>query len=130
MPTVTDQQLSKDMQGCAQLLTARAGLIPQDADRPLEASDLLFYLTGTSMPMAAFLKDHGLFMDGAGLHFDLAQFGAIRKVAQEVVSQGEAGNREGVWKQFDLDEDEDADTNGGYILVALDALELMYGPGR
>lgn len=127
MPTITTQQLTGDMRRCAEQLTDRVGLIPQAEDRPLEASDLLFYLSGTSMPMAAFLKRHGLYFDGTGFHYDLAQFGDIRQVAQEVIDQRQAGKRDGVWKEFDLDEDEDEDKNGGYILVALDALDAMYG---
>ncbi len=58
------------------------------------------------MPMAGFLQDHGLFMDGEGLHFDLAQFGAIRDLAEKVIAEREAGKLDGVWKQFDLSTDE------------------------
>lgn len=47
---------------------------PQAEDRPLEADDLLFYIGETSMPMTAFMRRHGLFMDTDGLHFDLTQF--------------------------------------------------------
>lgn len=79
------------------------------------------------LPMAAFLQDHSLFMDGDGLHFDLAQFDAIREIAGKVISEREAGKLDGVWQRFDLSEDEDVDTNGGYILTALAVLELLYG---
>ncbi len=126
MTTVSVARLSKDMQSHAQELAGKAGLEAQARDRPPDGNDLLFYLSGTTMPMAAFLKDHGLFMDGEGLHFDLAQFSAIREVAAAVISEREAGNQDGTWQRFDLSEDEDIDTNGGYILTALAVLELLY----
>lgn len=130
MTTVSSDQLSRDMQSRDRQLVEQAGLVPQAQDRPLGANDLFFYLTQTSMPMAGFLQDHGLFMDGEGLHFDLAQFGAIRDLAEKVIAEREAGKLDGVWKQFDLSTDEDADYDGGYILTALAALELMYGSGK
>ena len=127
MTVVSSERLSKDMQASARQLVVQVGLMPQMQDQPLGASDLFFYLTNTSMPMAAFLREHGLFTDSDGLHFDLGQFPAIRDVADKVIAEHEAGNMDGVWKQFDLSTDEDADYDGGYILIALAALELMYG---
>lgn len=126
MTTISVTQLSRDMQSHALELT-HTGLVPQAQDRPPDGNDLLFYISVTTMPMAAYLKDHGLFMDGDGLHFDLAQFDAIRDTAGRVITEREAGKLDGVWKQFDLSEDEDLDTNGGYILTALAVLELLYG---
>ena len=38
-----------------------------------------------------------------------------------------AGNRDGVWKRFDLAEDEAVEGNGTYLLVVLDALAFLYG---
>ena len=35
-----------------------------------------------------------------------------------------------VWRELDLSGDEAVDYNGGYILTALAALELMYGPQK
>ena len=128
MTIVSCEQLSSDMQSSARQLIDQVGLIPQAEDRPLDANDLLFYISETSMPMAAFLRRHGLFMDGDGVHFDLAQFNAIRDLATRVITEHEAGNLDGVWRQLDLSEDEDADYDGSYILTALAALEFMYGP--
>lgn len=128
MTIVSCDQLSKDMKSRNRLLVDAVGLIPRAHDRPLEANDLLFHLTETSMPMAAFLREHGLFVDGDGLHFDLAQFAPIREIAVKVIAERQAGNRDGVWKQFDLSTDEDLDYDGGYILTVLAALELMYDP--
>lgn len=129
MTAVSTEQLSKDMQASAQKLK-EAGLIPQSQDQPLNANDLLFYLTQTSMPMADLLQQYGLFLDDRGLNYDLAQFGAIGQIANKVISERQAGYLEGVWKQFDLSTDEDMDSNGTYILTALAALEVLYGPDR
>ncbi|MTV12254.1 MULTISPECIES: hypothetical protein [Bradyrhizobium] len=126
MTVVSTQQLSKDMQAKAHLLINQVCLVPQAQDRPLEAEDLLFYISETTMPMAAFLKSHGLFMDDEGLHFDFSQFDAIREVAVKVIAEHDAGKLDGVWKEFDLSTDDDADYNGGYILLALAALAVMY----
>jgi hypothetical protein len=126
MTAVTIEQLSKDMQAAAQKLE-QSGLVPQSRDQPLNANDLLFYLTGTSMPMADFLRQHGLFLDNRGLNLDLTQFDAIRQTASEVIAERQAGDLDGVWKRFDLSTDEDIDTNGGYILTAITALEILYG---
>jgi len=73
------------------------------------------------------MREHGLFMDEDGLHFDLAQFGAIRELAGKVISEHQDGKLDGVWKELDLSGDEDVDYDGGYILTALAALELLYG---
>ena len=127
MTVVSPDQLTKDMQPFACQLVEQAGIIPQAEDRPLESVDLLFYLSETSMPMAAFLRKHGLFMDSDGLHFDLSQFNAIRELAEKVIAERQAGHLDGVWREFDLSGDEDADYDGGYILTALAALELIYG---
>jgi hypothetical protein len=64
------------------------------------------------------------------LHFDLATFPVIRELAEKVIAEHQAGRLDGVWKEFDLSGDEDADYDGGYILTALAALELMYGSKR
>ncbi len=128
MTTVTTRQLTQDMQAKAAALTDRAGLVPQSSDQPMDAGDLLFYLSETSMPMAAFLREHGLFTDEAGLHFDIGQFPAIHDVADTVIRDYEAGNRDGAWKRFDLSEDDDAAGNGTYLLIVLAALDLLYGP--
>jgi len=127
MTVVSNDKLSADMQSSARSLIDQVGLIPQAEDRPLEAGDLLFYISETSMPMAAFMRQHGLFMDTDGLHFDLAQFGAIRALAEKVISEHETGRLDGVWKELDLSGDEDADYDGGYIMTALAALDLLYG---
>ena len=118
------------MRSSARQLVDDIGIVPQAEDRPLDASDLLFYISETSMPVADFLRNHGLFMDDDGLHFDLAQFGAIRELAERVIAEHQAGDLDGVWRKLDLSEDEDADYDGGYILTALGALELMYGPRK
>jgi len=96
MAIVSSDQLSSDMQSSARQLREQVGLVPQAQDRPLNANDLLFYISETSMPMASFMRDHGLYMDADGLHFDLAQFPAIREVAGKVIDEHEAGNLEGV----------------------------------
>ena len=83
MTIVSCDQLSHDMQPSARQLIDQIGIIPQAEDRPLEYNDLLFYISETSMPMATFMRKHGLFMDGDGLHFDLAQFNAIRDLAEK-----------------------------------------------
>lgn len=127
MTVVSPDQLSKDMQPFVRQLVEQAGIIPQTEDRPLESVDLLFYLSETSMPMAAFMRKHGLFMNSDGLHFDLSQFDAIRELAEKVIAERQAGHLDGVWKELDLSGDEDADNDGGYILTALAALELIYG---
>ncbi|MCP2222627.1 MULTISPECIES: hypothetical protein [Bradyrhizobium] len=126
MTVVSTQQLSKDMQAKGHLLINQVGLVPQAQDRPLQAEDLLFYISETTMPMAAFLKSHGLFMDDEGLHFDFSQFDAIREVAVKVIAERDAGKLDGVWQQFDLSTDDDADYDGSYILLALAALAVMY----
>lgn len=127
MTVISCDKLSGDMQSSARPLIDQVGLIPQAEDRPLEAGDLLFYISETSMPMAAFMRQHGLFMDTDGLHFDLTQFGAIRALAGRVITEYQAGKLDGVWKDLDLSGNEDADYDGGYILTALAALELLYG---
>lgn len=127
MTTVSIAELSSDMQSHEQELIRNAGLVAQAQDRPPDGNDLLFYISGTTMPMAAFLQCHGLFMYGEGLHFDVAQFAAISEVARKVISEREAGKTDGIWKEFDLSEDEDIDTNGGYILTTLAVLDLLYG---
>ncbi|MFS8048074.1 hypothetical protein [Rhizobium sp. BR 314] len=126
MTVVSIEQLSKDIQASAQRIE-EAGLIPQSRDQPLNANDLLFYLTGTSMPMADFLRQHGLFLNDQGLNFDITQFGLIGRMANDVIAQRQAADMQGVWKQFDLSTDEDMDSNGSYILIALEALEILYG---
>lgn len=127
MTVVSCDQLSRDMQSSAPQLVNQAGIIPQAEDRPIDANDLLFYISETSMPMAAFLRAHGLFMDVEGLHFDLSQFSVIRGIAEKVIAEHEAGNLDGVWRELDLSGDEDVDYDGGYILTALAALDLLYG---
>jgi len=127
MTVVSLDQLSRDMQASAGRLVGQLGIVAQEEDRPLEADDLLFYISETSMPMASFMHGHGLFMDGEGLHFDLSQFGAIRDLAEKVITEHAADHSDGVWHELDLSTDEDADYNGGYIVTALAALELMYG---
>jgi len=127
MTIVSMQQLSSDMRSRAPQIVQQEGFAPQATDRPLEAADLLFYISGTSMPMAEFLSQHGLFMDSEGLHFDLAQFGDIKEMAGKVIKEREANNLDGVWKQFDLSTDEDMDGDGTYILVATAVLECLYG---
>lgn len=128
MTLVTTKRLTQDMQAKAGLLVDSAGLVPQSVDQPMEAGDLLFYLSQTSMPMAAFLKGEGLFVDGEGLHFDRSRFAAIRDIAEAVIREYEAGDRRDTWKRFDLSEDEDASGNGTYLLIVLAALDLLYGP--
>jgi len=127
MAVVSLDQLSMDMQRFAAPLVNEVGIIPQAEDRPLEAGDLLFYLTQTSIPMAEFMSGRGLFADDQGLHFDVPQFGAIRDLAQKVITEHQAGSTGKIWAQLDLSTDEDADNDGGYILTAIAALELMYG---
>lgn len=127
MTVVSCGKLSSDMRLSARALIDQVGLTPQAEDRPLDANDLLFYISETSMPMAAFMRQHGFFMDDDGLHFDLAQFGVIRALAEKVIAEHQAGRSDGVWKELDLSGDEDADYDGGYILTALAALELLYG---
>ncbi|TQM12278.1 hypothetical protein FB548_2211 [Pseudoxanthomonas sp. 3HH-4] len=128
MTAVSSEKLTNDMRSHAQELVNSVGLVPQAEDRPLEAGDLLFYISETSMPMAEFLRQHGLFVDANGLNFDLTQFIAIRRLANSVIDERQAGDVNGVWKQLDLSTDEDADYNGTYVLTALSALELLYAP--
>lgn len=130
MPVVSLTQLTSDVQSYASRLIEQVGFIPQATDRPANGADLLFYISNTSMPMAAFLRRHGLFANYEGLHYDLAQFGAIRELANKVISERQANNLDGVWREFDLSSDDDADNDGGYILTMLAALELMYGPKK
>lgn len=80
------------------------------------------------MPMADLLRQHDLFLDDRGLNYDLTQFNAIGQIANKVIAERQAGYLEGVWKQLDLSTDEDMDSNGTYILTALAALEILYGP--
>jgi hypothetical protein len=127
MTIVSRGQLSSDMQSYARQLIDKVGIVPLAEDRPLDADDLLFCISQTSMPMAAFMRKRGLFMDADGLHFDLAQFDAIRKLAERVIAEHEAGDFDGVWRELDLSGDEAVDDDGGYILTALAALELIYG---
>lgn len=117
MAVVTTEKLSKDIQASARALVEGIGLVPQSRDQPLSANDLLFYLNDTSMPMAGFLQENGLFVDGEGLHFDPVRFVTIRAIAETVIRDYQAGNRDGVWKRFDLSEDEDVEGNGTYLLV-------------
>lgn len=126
MTIVSTEKLSRDMRAAPGLLEG-TGFVPQSRDQPLSATDLLFYLDDTTMPMAAFLREHGLYADGEGLHFDPAQFAAIRSVAETVIRDDRAGNRDGVWKRFDLSGDEDVEGNGTYILVVLAVLDRLYG---
>jgi len=128
MAVVTTEKLGRDMRASANALAEGTGFVPQSRDQPLSAGDLLFYLDDTTMPMAGFLRENGLFVDGAGLHFDPARFADIRAVAQAVIGDYRAGDRSGVWKRFDLCEDEDVEGNGTYILVVLAVLERLYGP--
>ncbi|MDE2331047.1 MAG: hypothetical protein KGK16_09725 [Bradyrhizobium sp.] len=130
MPVVSLTQLTNDVQSCAGRLIEQVGFIPQATDRPANAADLLFYISNTSMPVAAFLRQHGLFADYEGLHYDLAQFRDIRELAKKVISERQANNLDGVCRAFDLSSDDDADNDGGYILTILAALELMYGPKK
>lgn len=130
MTIVSSEQLSRDMQPVSRQLVDEIGLMPQAQDQPLDAADLLSYISETTMPMAAFLRRNGLYMDDDGLHFDLATFPVIRELAEKVIAEHQAGRLDGVWKEFDLSGDEDADYDGGYILTALAALELMYGSKR
>jgi hypothetical protein len=130
MPVVSLHQLTTDLQSCAGQLIEQVGFVPQATDRPVDAGDLLFYISETSMPMAAFLHEHGLFSDYDGLHYDLAQFGAVRELANKVINERRANNLDGVWREFDLSTDDDIDNDGGYILTALAALEVMYGPRK
>lgn len=127
MTFVSLQKLATDLQSHKSPLIEQVGLIPQANDRPLEAGDLLFYLSETSMPMATFLRKHGLFLSDDGLHFDVTQFGAIRSMANRVITERKANNFAGVWKELDIDTDEDVDNDGGYILTALAVLEFLYG---
>lgn len=127
MAVVTTEKLGSDMQASARALVEGTGLVPQSRDQPLSANDLLFYLDDTSMPMADFLQENGLFVDGEGLHFDPGQFAAIRTIAETVIRDYQAGNRDGVWKRFDLSEDEDVEGNGTYLLVVLAVLDRLYG---
>ena len=64
-------------------LSIRSASFPRQRIGHLNTNDLLFYISETSMPMATFMRKHGLFMDGDGLHFDLAQFNAIRDLAEK-----------------------------------------------
>lgn len=126
MTIVSVARLTRDIQSRAQQISGQTDFVAQARDRLPDGNDLLFYVSETSMPMADFLQRHGLFVDGAGLHFDLAQFDAIREMAGKVVAEREAGKLDGVWQEFDLSEDDDIDTNGGYILTALAVLDLLY----
>jgi hypothetical protein len=90
------------MESHARQLIEQIGLIPQSQDRPLNANDLVFYISEASIPMAAFMREHGLFMDANGLHLDLSQFNVIRDLAESVVTQHEAGNVNEVWRELDL----------------------------
>ena len=128
MTTVSYEKLTHDMRAHAQQLVSGIGIIPRAEDRPLESDDLIFYLTETSMPMAAAMREHGLFIDSGGLNFDISQFSVIRRLANSVIDEYKIGDRNGVWKQLDLSTDEDVDYNGGYVLTALEALELLYAP--
>lgn len=130
MAIVSRDQLTRDMQSFARDLVDRIGLTPLAEDRPINADDLLYDISEASMPMAAFMREHGLFMDSDGLHFDLAQFGIIRDLADKVIAARQANDFDGVWRELDLSGDEDVDDNGGYILITLAALELMYGPAK
>lgn len=123
---VSRDQLTRDMQPFARQLIDDIGIMHAEADWPINADDLLFYLSNASMPMAAFMHEHSLFIDGDSLHFDLAQFGAIKELAEKIIAAHDAGDFDGVWKELDLSGDEDVDYNGGYILTALAALELIY----
>lgn len=130
MTVVSCDQLSSDMRSHSRQLINCVGIVPQAGDRPLEANDLLFYISETSMPMADFMRKNGLFMDVDGLHFDLAQFNAIRELAERVIAEHEAGDLNVVWREFDLSDDEGVDYDGGYILNALAALASALSVAR
>jgi hypothetical protein len=84
MPVVSLHQLTTDLQSCAGQLIEQVGFVPQATDRPVDAGDLLFYISETSMPMAAFLHEHGLFSDYDGLHPDCACSTRTRVRAKEI----------------------------------------------
>lgn len=129
MAVVTTEKLSKDIKASARALVEGTGFVPQSRDQPLSANDLLFYLNDTSMPMAGFLQENGLFVDGEGLHFDPVRFATIRAIAETVIRDYQAGNRDGVWTRFDLSEDEDVEGNGTYLLV-VPCLTVFTAPPR
>jgi hypothetical protein len=85
MTIISRDQLTRDMQSSAHQLIDRIGIVPLAEDRPIDADDLLYYISETSMPMARFMHEHGLFMDSDGLHVDLAQFSAIKELAEKVI---------------------------------------------
>lgn len=127
---VSHDQLTRDMQPFTRQLIDGIGITHAEADWPINADDLLFYLSDASAPMVAFMRERGLFIDGDGLHFDLARFGAVKDLAEKVIAAHNAGDFDGVWRELDLSGDEDVDYDGGYILTALTALELLYAPPK
>ncbi len=126
MTFVPIQQLTTDIRA-HDLPNAGIGFTPQATDRPLEAADLLFYVSFASEKMSDFMRSHGLLVTFDGLNFDLAQLDAIREAAARVVAEGEAKIFDGVWEEYGLSSDDDVKNNGAFILVAVAAIELLYG---
>ncbi len=126
MTFVPIQQLTTDIRA-HDLPNAGIGFTPQATDRPLEAADLLFYVSFASEKMADFMRRHGLLVTFDGLNFDLAQLDAISDVAAKVVAEGKANNFAGVWQEYGLSSDDDVKNNGAFILVAVAAIKLLYG---
>jgi hypothetical protein len=126
MTYVPIQQITTDIR-THDLSNAGIGFTPQATDRPLEAADLLFYVSLTSEKMADLLRKHGLYVTFDGLNFDLAQLDVIGEVAARVVAEGKAHNFDGVWEEYGLSSDDDVKNNGEYILVAIAAIKLLYG---
>ena len=128
MTIVSRDQLTRDIQPFTRQLVDDIGITPFEAEQPIGADDLFNYVSDASIPMVAFMRQHGLFIDTDGLHFDLTQFGAIKDLAERVIAADNAGDFDGVWRELDLSGEEDVDYDGGYILTALAALELIYAP--
>ena len=126
MTLVPIQQLTSDIRA-HDLPNAGIGFFPQATDRPLEAADLLFYLSFVSEKMSDFLRRHGLQVTFDGLNFDLAQLDPIKDIATRVVAEGEAHNFDGIWEEYGLSSDDDVKNNGAFILVAVAAIKLLYG---
>lgn len=126
MTFVPIQQLTNDVRA-HDLRGAGIGFTPQATDRPLEAADLLFYVSFVSERMADFLRRHGLQVMFDGLNFDLAQLDAIEAVATRVVSEGKSNNFDGAWREYGLSSPDDVRNNGEYLLTAIAAIRLLYG---
>jgi hypothetical protein len=83
-----------------------------------------YYLSEATPLFSAFLRDHGLYVDGDHVHYDPTQHGAIELQCNAFIDEyDDDGGPADSWTQFGLQGDDDVDYNGGYVLVFLELVE-------